>query len=258
MKKEIQKLIIEAAYRAGHGHIPSALSILDIIINVYENKSEEDIFILSKGHGCLALYAYFCYKGVITKEELFNFGKKGSKLGGHPDRNKLEEIYASTGSLGHGLPIAVGAALAKQIKGEKGKVFCLIGDGEANEGTLWESLLIVSKLKLKNLVCIIDYNKSQERSLPIQGLSKKLNNFNLNNNPNGDIFISDVENQFIQEKNLCKFTDPHASFIVIVNTIKGEGVKLIEDNVHEWHHKSPTQEEYEKIIKELSYEEEVC
>ena len=146
------KLIIEASYYAGHGHIPSALSIVEILLGIDTVKTEDDIFILSKGHGCLAYYAYLVQKNVISIEELRNFGKKDSKLGGHPDRNKIRDIYASTGSLGHGLPIAVGAAMAKKIMKKDGKVFCVIGDGEANEGTIWEAITVSVNNNLNNLI----------------------------------------------------------------------------------------------------------
>ena len=150
--KEIRKTIIDSAYHAGHGHIPSALSIVEILSSVYDNKTKDDIFVLSKGHGCLAYYALLVETGEITRDEIRNFGKRGSKLGGHPDRNKVKDVYASTGSLGHGFPISVGSALAKKIKGQEGRVICLIGDGEANEGSVWESIMVATKNKLDNLV----------------------------------------------------------------------------------------------------------
>ena len=135
ISKDIRKLIIEASYYAGHGHIPSALSIVEILLAIDDVKTEDDIFILSKGHGCLAYYAYLVQKNEISIEELRNFGKKNSYLGGHPDRNKIGDIYASTGSLGHGLPIAVGAAMAKKIMKKDGKVFCFKNLNDFNTST---------------------------------------------------------------------------------------------------------------------------
>ena len=137
--------------------MPSAFSIVEILIAIDKVKIKDDIFVLSKGHGCLGYYAYLVYKNILTIDELRSFGKRGSKLGGHPDRNKIKDIYASTGSLGHGLPIAVGAAMAKKIMKKDGKVFCVIGDGEVNEGTIWESSMIASKNKLNNLVKSFKY-----------------------------------------------------------------------------------------------------
>ena len=118
--KELRKNILEVSYKAQAGHIPSAFSILETVYLMYsEILSDEDVFVLSKGHGCLALYAVFEKLGIISKEQLMSFSKFDSLLGGHPHRNKLKEIYASTGSLGHGLPICVGAALAKKMSQSK-------------------------------------------------------------------------------------------------------------------------------------------
>jgi len=245
MVKEMRKIIVDAAHHAGHGHIPSALSIVEILSVIDKIKTEEDIFVLSKGHGCLAYYAYLVHIGKLTLDEIRNFGKKGSKLGGHPDRNKISEVYASTGSLGHGFPISVGSALAKKIKGEQGKVICLIGDGEANEGSVWESFIVASKNKLNNLICIIDNNNSQVRSLPSKDLCKKLLTFGWN--------VWEVNGHDTDQLlRAFKSYDPEGRPAVIVaNTIKGKGITDIENNMFAWHHRSPNEEEYKKFIKEL-------
>ena len=245
MDKEIRKTIIEAAFHAGHGHIPSALSIVEILLAVDKVKQEEDIFVLSKGHGCLAYYAYLVHKGEITIDEIRNFGKKDSKLGGHPDRNKIKDVYASTGSLGHGFPISVGSALAKKIKGEKGRVFCLIGDGEANEGTIWESSMIATANELGNLICIVDNNKSQERSLPSVQLYDKFNSFGWNT----------VEVDGHNQEHLIEGFEYAKEFLsptmIIANTIKGKGISDIEDDMFAWHHRAPNEDEYKTFIKEI-------
>lgn len=247
MVNEIRKIIIDAAHHAGHGHIPSALSIVEIITAVDKVKTKDDIFVLSKGHGCLAYYAYLVNKGEITIEEIRNFGKKGSKLGGHPDRNKIKGVYASTGSLGHGFPISVGVALAKKIKGEKGKVICLIGDGEANEGSIWESFLIAANNNLDNLVCIVDNNNSQIRSLPSKNLGKKLLDFGWN------IWNIDGHNVKMIQRAIDDYDeeDPKRPIFIVANTIKGKGIKEIENDMFAWHHRAPNIEEYEKFIGEL-------
>ena len=151
METTIRKMILESAYYAKHGHMPSALCIVEIMCAYDKIRTSNDEFILSKGHGCLAYYAYLVEKGLLQFEELKSFGKKGSRLGGHPDKNKVPEVYASTGSLGQGFPMAVGAALARKINGKPGKIFCLVGDGECNEGTIWESLQMAVKLDLDNI-----------------------------------------------------------------------------------------------------------
>tara|TARA_R100000231_G_scaffold127047_1_gene97771 strand:- start:140 stop:883 length:744 start_codon:yes stop_codon:yes gene_type:complete len=245
MVNEIRKIIIDAAYHAGHGHIPSALSIVEILSAIDKVKTEKDVFVLSKGHGCLAYYAYLVYKGKLSIDEIRNFGKKGSQLGGHPDRNKIKDVYASTGSLGHGFPISVGTALAKKIKGDKSKVICLIGDGEANEGSVWESFMVASKNKLNNLVCIIDNNNSQIRSLPSESLGDKLTSFGWS--------VWDIDGHNVdmisRAVNDCSENKPIA---VVANTIKGMGVSDIENDMFAWHHRAPNGEEFEKFIKELN------
>ena len=245
MDKEIRKIIIDAAFHAGHGHIPSALSIVEILLAVDKVKQEEDIFVLSKGHGCLAYYAYLVHKGEITIDEIRNFGKRGSKLGGHPDRNKIKDVYASTGSLGHGFPISVGSALAKKIKGQKGKVFCLIGDGESNEGSIWESFMVASKNKLDNLVCIIDNNNSQIRSLPSESLGDKLMSFGW------AVWNIDGHDIDMISRAITDYNEENKPMVVIANTIKGKGISDIENDMFAWHHRAPNEDECKTFIKEI-------
>lgn len=186
------------------GHIPSALSILSIVWNLYDKvMTPEDQFILSKGHGCMALYA------VLEEKGLFDWSVKAQ---GHPKRGGA--ILASTGSLGHGLPMAIGLAKAKKIKGEPGRVFVLIGDGECNEGTTWESALLASHHKLDNLCIIIDQNRSSERALSMGDIGKKFLSFGVKVN--------------------------------VVDTIKGDGVPMMQDP--SWHNRKLTKEIYESII----------
>jgi transketolase len=244
LTNKLRKLIIEAAFFAKHGHIPSALSIVESVIAIHEIKKDGDIFILSKGHGCLAYYAYLCHIGEITKEELFNFGKKNSKLGGHPDRNKIKSVYASTGSLGHGLPIAVGAALANSLNKKFNKVYCLIGDGESNEGSIWESLSVAKNLNLKNLVCIVDNNNSQIRSLPAINLTEKFKAFGWN--------TFEIDGHDIELIKNTLNTNSEVPIAIIANTIKGKGIKDIEKNIFGWHHRAPSEIELNNFLKELN------
>jgi transketolase len=244
MDKEIRKLIVDAAFHAKHGHIPSALSIVDILI-AYDNiKTSDDNFILSKGHGCLAYYAYLVQKGKLTKEEIRNFGKKGSRLGGHPDKNKIDDVYASTGSLGHGLPIAVGAALAKKIMNKKGRFYCILGDGECNEGSIWEAIQVAVSRKIDNLTCIVDLNKSQLRSLQLDNLYNKFKSFGCG--------VIEVDGHNPEELNRAiKWESKEKPLIIIANTIKGKGISDIENDMFAWHHRAPSEEEYKKFIKEI-------
>src|SRR3989339_1873829 len=175
---EIKKMIseiLEIGSKSGEGHIPSALSVLDILWVLYDrvlkvdSKNPRDInrdrFILSKGHASLGLYAVLARKNFFSDEVWRSFGSFDSLLGGHPDRNKVPGVEASTGSLGHGLPIGLGIATAMKILKKPNKVFVIIGDGESNEGTIWESAQVARNLLLDNLLVIVDKNKSQAYSL---------------------------------------------------------------------------------------------
>ena len=242
---EMREIIIKAAHSAKHGHIPSALSLVEIM-QAYSNiEKEDDVMVFSKGHGCLALYTLLATQGHVPMTELFNFGRRGSRLGGHPDRNKLDKIYASTGALGHGFPIAVGAAMARKILKKDGRVFCIIGDGEANEGTIWESCMVASKNKLNNLVCIVDNNDSQIRSLPVEDLDKKFQSFGWE--------VWDIDGHDIEmiSRAMTDSNPDKKPIAVIANTIKGKGIKEIENDMFAWHHRAPTDEELERFCEEI-------
>jgi transketolase len=182
----LRKNILEAAFKAQEGHIPSAFSILEIVYGFYNRFHKEQLmiegkkhhFILSKGHGSLALYAVLSHFGIISEDWKYTFASASSEYGGHPDSNKITGVEVSSGSLGHGLPIALGIALGKRIKKEDGRVYVLVGDGEINEGSNWESFLLLGKFNLRNLVVVVDCNDSGERALPLGSLSKKLEGFN--------------------------------------------------------------------------------
>jgi len=143
----LRKRVFEICYKTNNPHLASSLSCLDIIENIYKSMKKEDVFVLSKGHGCPAWYA------VLEK-----YGYK-PKLKIHPDIDKKNGIICTTGSLGHGLPIALGIALSKKVLNQKGKVYVLLGDTECQEGTTWESILLKMNLKLHNLNIIIDNNE---------------------------------------------------------------------------------------------------
>lgn len=240
--------------KSNEGHIPSALSILDLLWVLYDrvlnitpetvNNHDRDIFILSKGHASLGLYAVLAKKGFISSESLDDFCKFKSDLGGHPDRTKISGVEASTGSLGHGLPIAVGVALGSKIKKQKNKVYVIVGDGECNEGTIWESAFLASNHKLNNLCCIVDYNHSGDRALKLGNLEEKFKSFgwmtaSVDGHDQKKIY------QALIKKSLNK------PIAIIARTIKGYGCKIMENNP-EWHHKSPNREELDIILKELN------
>ena len=242
--KQIRELIVTAAHSAKHGHIPSALSIVEIMQSYHNVETQDDVMILSKGHGCLALYSLLVIQGHVDEKELLTFGRKGSKLGGHPDRNKVDKIYASTGSLGHGLPIAVGTAMARKIMKKNGKVFCVIGDGEMNEGSIWESILVAVNNKLDNLICVVDYNKSQVRSLEPKLTTQMFESFGCDA---VEVDGHDV-NSLVK---VMKAGDSEKPKVILANTIKGKGIKEIENDMFAWHHRAPNEEEYKRFCEEI-------
>ncbi len=252
--RKLKKTILRVSYTAKDGHLGSSFSILDILFVLYDrvlnltadtiNDDSRDYMILSKGHASLAHAAILEEKGFINKNQLMSFCSHDSILGGHLDKNKVQGVEASTGSLGHGISISIGIALASKIKRQTNKVYVVVGDGECNEGTFWESMLLGAHHKLDNLYCIVDYNRSNDRALQLDPLQDKLRAFGwdvivINGHSHDEIYNS---------LNYYSFGKPVA---VIARTIKGKGIKEMEGN-HAWHHKYPSKEELDRMIKELS------
>lgn len=256
MMNELKADIVRSAFQSQEGHIPSAFSILDIVWVLYDKvlnvtpelatHPDRDRFILSKGHGSLGLYAVLAKKGFIDTEEMKTFGGVDSRLGGHPDRNKVPGVEASTGSLGHGMPIAAGTALGLKIKNSPARVFAIIGDGEANEGTIWESALLAAHHNLNNLSCILDYNHSTDRALSIGDMAGKFESFGWR--------VSTIDGH--DQKQIEKALQPAPvadgrPLMIVANTIKGHGLKSMENNPA-WHHRAPTAEEHDAFMTELA------
>ncbi|TSC82488.1 MAG: transketolase [Parcubacteria group bacterium Gr01-1014_20] len=245
--KGIRLNILEMVSRAGEGHIPSALSVVELLYSIHLNKTKNDQFFLSKGHASAALYAVLAHFGYITKSELDTFCKYDSVLGGHPHKNPEIGILNSSGSLGHGFPIAAGYALSKKIKNEPGRVFCIIGDGETNEGTIWETAMYAEQLKLLNLVAIIDNNKSQTRAMTSINLKDKFLSFGWEVREINGHDLSEIA-EVLFNKNNINHPKP---LCVIANTTKGKGIREMESNFFTWHHKAPTELELEMFKKEV-------
>ena len=260
--KNLRKTILDTAFKAGSksAHVGGALSAADIVSVLFgkvmnlnkENLNDEkrDRFILSKGHGCLALYALLSDKNFFSKDELSKTCEPDSILGGHPEI-KVPGIEASTGALGHGLPIGVGMALAAKLKKEKHRVVVVIGDGETNEGSIWEAAMCAGNHELDNLTVMVDYNKIQsygftEEVADLEPLVDKWASFGFEVTE-----IDGHDNKAIKEclnKLPLKKSKPTA---IICHTIKGKGFKLAE-NKPEWHHKSSFEdEEIQKMYKAL-------
>lgn len=245
-RSELIKRIVDIATKSKEGHLGSSLSVLDILYVMYKNfitdfkDQDRNRFIFSKGHGSLGFYAMLEYLNLL-EDDLNTFCEFNSNLGGHPFI-KIKGVEIPTGSLGHGLPIGVGMAMGYKALNYKNKIYVLIGDGELNEGSNWEALLLASHHNLDNLCCILDYNRSNDRALKLDIISEKIKSFGW------DVREVNGHNQTEIYANL-KIPSSKPLFI-IANTIKGKGISFMENNP-EWHHKSPSQEEYNKILDEL-------
>ena len=257
---DIRIEIIEQVYNANSGHPGGSLSCADILAVLYFNQMNidsenpnakgRDRFVLSKGHCAPALYATLARKGYFDKELLKGFRKVESNLQGHPDMKKVPGVDMSTGSLGQGLSAAVGMAIGSKMEHEGYRVYCLLGDGELEEGQVWEAAMSASKNKLDNLCAIVDYNTLQidgnvEEVAGLIDMKEKFESFGFNViEVNGH----DIE-ALIHAFNSAKHQKDMPS-VIIARTIKGKGVSFMEGKA-EWHGKAPNQEQYEEAINEL-------
>ena len=245
--KLLRRLIIQGLEGGGRGHIGSSLSLVEILRVLYDSIlayrphepswAGRDRLILSKGHGCLALYAILADRGFFSEQELQTFCKPESRLGGHPERNKAPGVEASTGALGHGLPMGVGMAIAAKIRHQRHRVVVVVGDGEINEGSIWEAALSASKHRLSNLLVIVDYNKLQSYGLSsevlnLEPLSEKWHSFGFDVHAVDGHNITALESLF--KRVPLNYEKPTA---IICHTVKGMGFPFAEGQA-EWHHKS--------------------
>ena len=260
---DIREKTVKIIINGGGGHIGGDLSETDVLVNLFDymkldpknpNWDGRDYFILSKGHSSETLYAILNYYGYIGQDILDRYGKLGSLLGGHPTK-KVNGVEANTGSLGHGLGLATGMALALKMDNKPNRVCVMTGDGELAEGSNWEAAMSASKFKLTNLTWIIDRNHLQisgntEDVMPLEVLKEKVEAFGFHaiqiNGHNHEEIRSALESR-TEEVPTC----------IIANTIKGKGLYCAE-NQPGWHHKVPTQEQFEQMEKDLdAYREEL-
>ncbi len=256
--------VLKMIHDAKSGHPGGACSCVDILAVLYKKVlnvplewdkaidfNERDRFVLSKGHASTALYATLAHCGYFPKSLLKGFRKLGSKLQGHPSsRVKLPGIEVSTGSLGQGLSIGVGISLALRLDDINSKVFVLMGDGEMQEGSVWEALMNASSKKLTNLIVIIDKNNLQidgcvQDVKSLEPLDKKLEAFGF------DVLTMDGHNYEEIEKTLLQAKSSNKLTAIIANTIKGKGISFMENNAG-WHGKAPNDEELQKALEELN------
>ncbi|MDE2101414.1 MAG: transketolase [Patescibacteria group bacterium] len=250
--KEIRRTILETALKAGKGHIPPALSWVEIGVMLYYGMMkidphnpklpERDRFILSKGHGCLTLYAILADLGFFPKAELDNFCRGGAMLAGHPDTN-IPGVEFSTGSLGHGLGVACGMALSAKLDKKPWRTFVLLGDGECQEGSVWEALAFAKQQRLGNLVIIVDNNKLAATQRLSGDLLSQLIGYGL--------WTRDVDGHDLDALKAALTVAPHEPIVVIADTIKGHGIPFMENSVN-WHHQIPKGEQIEEARKALA------
>ena len=241
--------VIEMCHRAKAAHLASALSCIDILTVLYEyvlkldpiqpQSPDRDRFILSKGHAAPALYATLAWKSIIDRDQLLTYGLKGSLLEEHPSP-KLVGVEAATGSLGHGLPIANGMALAARIQNQTYRVFVLMSDGECNEGSVWEAAMFAARHGLDQLTAIVDFNKWQATGrscevLQLEPLVEKWASFGWS--------VTELDGHDHQSL-LASLTKPSIGkpHVIIAHTIKGKGVSFMEDD-NNWHYRVPTEQE---------------
>lgn len=236
--KKIRRKLVELSYKNKIPHLGSCLSCVDILVAVYQQKKPEDHFILSKGHAAPALYCTLAEFGYFGPSLLETMGKDGSPFSEHPTRNSVPGVIASTGSLGHGLGFGLGMAIAEPDK----KVIVLLSDGELNEGSTWEAVLLAGIYKVSNLAVIVDYNKWQatKRSDP-EPLRMKWKSFRW------DCYDVGGHNEKEIKSKLLFKDDP---FCIVAHTTKGKGVSFMEDD-NNFHYRIPNEEEYQKAMEEL-------
>jgi len=245
--KYLRRLIVRGLIGGGRGHVGSSMSLVEILRVLYDDVlryrpseprwPERDRMILSKGHGCLALYVLLADKGFIPLETLDTFCRRDSILGGHPEASKVPGVEASTGSLGHGLSFGVGMALAQRIRGRDSRVFVVMGDGEINEGSVWEAAMCAGKHKLANLTAVIDYNKIQSAGFTrdIQDLEPLLDKWRAFGFAAADVDGHDVSAlRALFQRVPLQANRPTA---IICHTVKGKGIAFAENDPN-WHHKS--------------------
>ncbi len=262
--KELRRLMFRTICKGGGGHITGSLSTAEILAVLYyeilninpKNPTDpaRDRFILSKGHAGVALYSILADRGFFKKAHLDTFGKCGTILGGHPDMYKVPGVEASTGALGHGFPFGVGMALAAKFDKKVYRVFVLLGDGECQEGSIWEAALFAPQHRLDNLVAIIDYNKFQamdklDEIVSLDPLVDKWKSFGW-------------EAKEVDGHNISQLQDTFKSIpfakgkpnLIVANTTKGKGVSFMED-VALWHYRLPNDQEMKIACRELGIED---
>ena len=258
---KIRRHGIEMTHLSGGSHIGSVLSVADIlavlyndVLNVYPDKPnapERDRVILSKGHAGAAIYAALAEKGFFSVEELKTHYQNGSRLSGHVSHKGVPGVDFSTGSLGHGLPVGVGMAMAAKMDSNNYRVYVILGDGECDEGSVWESALVANHYQLDNLVAVIDHNKMQsldfcENTIKLNPFADKWRSFGWNVIDIDGHKHEELKKAFNEAKNV-----KGKPTVIIANTVKGKGVSFMENDIL-WHYRFPHDGwEYDNALGEL-------
>ncbi len=257
---KIRKQVLLMTQRAHSSHIGTNYSMIELLVILYRkilridpeqpNWSDRDRFILSKGHGCAAYYAILAEVGFFPPEWLDTFYQNGARLAGHVTHTNVPGVEISTGSLGHGLSIATGMALAAKRDGKSYRVFCLLSDGECDEGSTWEPILFAPQHKLDNLVAIVDYNKIQslgtvKEVIDLDPFAEKWQAFGWAVREIDGHSLNDIEATLSQVP--FEFNKPSC---IIAHTVKGKGVSFMENKLL-WHYRSPQGKEFEAALAEL-------
>lgn len=253
---EIRRNILETAHRTTAGaHLGSSLSLVEILVTLYDKVSidiqeNRDRIILSKGHGALAQYCVLKQKGVLSEEDLSTFEQNGSVLFAHAKRDITKGLEFSGGSLSLGVSFAIGVALACKEKQLNNRIYVIIGDGECNEGLVWESIMSAAHFKLNNITFIIDHNKLQSDGLvsevmSLDSLAAKMNAFGCR--------TLEVDGHSIEQLSNAIDTYDDKPIAIIANTIKGKGVSFMENNA-QWHYASMSENQFKQAIEEINRE----
>lgn len=258
----IRKDCLDMQMEAKSGHLGGAFSAVEVMIYLYFElmninpsnpyKEDRDIFIISKGHASLSYYSILARRGFFPVDELATYRKINTRLQGHTHIDSVPGVECSTGSLGQGLSFGIGIGLGYKKKGIKNKVYIMLGDGEIQEGQIWEAFMLNGSLQLDNVIPIIDNNKMQlsDYSTNIVGqwkINEKLKAFNYNVVEIDGHDFEDIEQGFNSMKSDC-------ANVIVANTVKGKGVSFMEDRI-KWHSKKMDQEEYHKALQEIKSEE---
>ncbi|MGT2505956.1 transketolase [Cupriavidus basilensis] len=246
---EIRRRLVRMHYESGVGHTGGNLSAIDALSLLFkEYVGDEDHFVLSKGHSAGALYVALWSAGKLPEEALATFHKEDTLLAGHPPARGIQDIMFATGSLGHGLSLAAGTALALRLNKAPGRVFCMTSDGEWQEGSTWEALIFASHQQLSNLTVLVDHNQLQGFGNTTQVASmaplwEKLRGFNI------ELDVISGHDLDLMRHALDK--RPGRPHFIILETTKGKGVSFMEDRM-EWHYLPLNEDHYKKAIEELT------